>query len=81
MVVLLISHTSYPLLLVTGINISHQLNCSSNWIEEYAWDPWDLLHFSLLPKFMCLLDSETQQLGTFVLPSGGGCALLMYKRL
>ena len=81
MVVLLISHTSYPLLLVMGVKIFHQLNCSSNWIEEYAWDPWGLQHFSLLPSFVCLLHSEAQQLGNFVLPSGGGCALLMYKRL
>ena len=78
--VVLISHTSYPLLLVTGIKVSHQLN-SSNWIEEYAWDPRGLQHFSLLPSSMCGLHSEAQQLGDFVLPSGGGGAPLMYQRL
>lgn len=78
--VVLISHTSDPLLLVTGIKISHQLN-SSNWIEDYAWDPWGLQHSSLLPSSMCGLHSEAQQLRDFVLPSGGGGALLMYKRL
>ena len=50
-------------------------------LKNYTNIFFELLSNSHSKSYMCLLDSETQQLGTFVLPSGGGCALLMYKRL